>query len=490
MIKSFTREDARRVLSQRSDRCLDIPEGFTDTDGDFALLFDEDNSLYHFKSIHIPSTVSNFNGIFLTEYDPYMTEIKLFKEIAVSPENNHYCSVEGVLFSKDMKELLAVPAGKYLKVYNVPLGVERIADGAFSDNRFLEKIVLPDTIKYIGVQAFRQSENLREINLPEGLEFIGEESFMFAGDIHRLYIPDSMETMDGSNIASANAMIFPESLKTIKTGSVQTEYTGTYVAPVLLSHNNLVVEDFAETYGFNYFSDYVIDDDGIIWSPDHSVLIDFPKKWPEDTYIVPRNTRKVFRWAFNQADIKHVVFDHPIEIIGKSSGNDFSRLCSVEAYNFDKSFLIKTNPSEKMENDTTNNNVEYTFISYSTRNQAFADAMKDLLNSKGIKTWMAPGDIPVGSKYAHVINKALKECSCLLLILSNDAQNSVWVSKEVERAVNYRKPIFPVQIENIALNDEFELYISTDQVVAIQKIDENSDEIEKLLQSVRAVLKK
>ncbi|MBQ1399627.1 MAG: protein kinase [Lachnospiraceae bacterium] len=128
----------------------------------------------------------------------------------------------------------------------------------------------------------------------------------------------------------------------------------------------------------------------------------------------------------------------------------------------------------------------YVFISYSTKNQASADAMRELLKCKGIETWMAPGDIPPGSKYAQVINRAVKECACLLLMLSQDAQNSVWVAKEVERAVNYRKPVIPVRIEDVILNDEFELYISTDQVVAVQKIVQDSEDIKKLLRSVTA----
>lgn len=83
--------------------------------------------------------------------------------------------------------------------------------------------------------------------------------------------------------------------------------------------------------------------------------------------------------------------------------------------NFDKSFLIKTSPSEKVENTTKkliNNNVEYAFISYSARNHTPADAIRDLLNSKGVKAWRVPGDIPVGSKYAQGINNALKDCVC------------------------------------------------------------------------------
>ena len=123
----------------------------------------------------------------------------------------------------------------------------------------------------------------------------------------------------------------------------------------------------------------------------------------------------------------------------------------------------------------------YAFISYSTKNQAAADAIRELLKRKGIATWMAPGDIPAGSKYAQVINRAVKESSCLVLILTEDAQNSVWVAKEVERAINCRRPIIPVQLEDVILNDEFELYISNEQLVTIRKIDEDSEEVQRLL---------
>ena len=126
----------------------------------------------------------------------------------------------------------------------------------------------------------------------------------------------------------------------------------------------------------------------------------------------------------------------------------------------------------------------YAFLSYSTKNQGVADAIRDLLNKNNIATWMAPGDIPAGSKYAMVINQAIKDCSCFLLILSNDSQKSVWVAKETERAISYGKIIIPVQIEQVVLNDEFEFYISSNQITAIQKIDERSEEVKKLLADV------
>ncbi len=126
----------------------------------------------------------------------------------------------------------------------------------------------------------------------------------------------------------------------------------------------------------------------------------------------------------------------------------------------------------------------YAFISYSTINQAAADSLRDLLKKNRIDSWMAPYDIPVGSKYANVINKAIKDCSCFILLLTNDSQNSVWVSKEVERAICYKKTLFPIQLEDIVLNDEFEIYLCTDQVVAVQKIDESNDQMQKILKSI------
>lgn len=126
----------------------------------------------------------------------------------------------------------------------------------------------------------------------------------------------------------------------------------------------------------------------------------------------------------------------------------------------------------------------YAFISYSTKNQSFADATKKLFKDAGIDTWMAPYDIPPGSKYAEVINQAVKNCSCCVLLLSNDSQKSIWVGKEIERAINYKKTIIPVQIEDVELNDEFEFYISTNQIIAIRKIDKESNEIKNLLKSV------
>lgn len=126
----------------------------------------------------------------------------------------------------------------------------------------------------------------------------------------------------------------------------------------------------------------------------------------------------------------------------------------------------------------------YVFISYSTANQESADALRNLFSKHGYGTWMAPYDIPPGRKYAEVINKAIKGCDCFALLLTNQSQDSIWVAKEVERAVHYRKLLIPISLENVVLNDEFEFYISTDQIVPVKTISTDSAEIQKILQTL------
>lgn len=128
----------------------------------------------------------------------------------------------------------------------------------------------------------------------------------------------------------------------------------------------------------------------------------------------------------------------------------------------------------------------YAFISYSTKNQTSADAFKALLDRNNIPNWMAPYNIPIGKNYPEVIIQVLKDCSCLILLLSNDAMHSKYVPREVERAIGYNKPIFPIQLEHVVLNEEFEFYISRNQIVAISKIDESNSTIQQLLTNLRA----
>ena len=127
----------------------------------------------------------------------------------------------------------------------------------------------------------------------------------------------------------------------------------------------------------------------------------------------------------------------------------------------------------------------YVFISYSTKNQASADSLNSFLNESGIDTWMAPYDIPVGFQYAQVITEAIQDCDCLVLLLTAAAQVSNWIPREIERAVNYGKKILPIMLEPVELTGDFQLYISVNHSIIVDRIDPASAEMQKIVSSIR-----
>ena len=55
--------------------------------------------------------------------------------------------------------------------------VTAIAESAFKDNRNIESIIIPDSIKTIGAKAFENCTNVKKIELPKSLTFIGDNAF-------------------------------------------------------------------------------------------------------------------------------------------------------------------------------------------------------------------------------------------------------------------------------------------------------------------------
>ncbi len=165
--------------------------------------------------------------------------------------------------------------------------------------------------------------------------------------------------------------------------------------------------------------------------------------------------------------------------------------CSEKFYNSAVSYNEKTTVDEENSSDSVKANDAnsatdgYAFISYSSKNQSSADAMRKLFNKNGIDTWMAPYDIPAGSEYAEVLYDALENCSCLVLMLTNNSQNSKWVRSEVDIAVSNGKAVIPVKLEDIELNSSMKTYLAGRQIVPVHVIDEGSYEIQSLLDGVR-----
>jgi hypothetical protein len=96
------------------------------------------------------------------------------------------------------------------------------------------------------------------------------------------------------------------------------------------------------------------------------------------------------------------------------------------------------------------------FISYSSKDQDFADRLHADLQNKGVRCWFAPHDLPVGAKTWDAIDEAIKLRDKLLLILSENSIASDWVEDEVSKAFAEERDrkllvLFPVRIDNAVM---------------------------------------
>jgi uncharacterized protein YjbI with pentapeptide repeats len=74
------------------------------------------------------------------------------------------------------------------------------------------------------------------------------------------------------------------------------------------------------------------------------------------------------------------------------------------------------------------------FISYSSKDQEFADRLYADLQNKGVRCWFAPHDVQGGRKLHEQLDEAIRLHDKLLLILSQHSMNSNWVKTEIANA--------------------------------------------------------
>ncbi len=126
--------------------------------GEGMILLDDSGAFTNcpnLQYIYLPSTVS-------TIFSPFASGCSKLKFIEVNPESKYYVSIDGVLYSKNMRELVRYPSGKADESFSIPGQVDFINDKAFSRSENLKSIA-PFSINIIYNRAFEYCVNLKSI---------------------------------------------------------------------------------------------------------------------------------------------------------------------------------------------------------------------------------------------------------------------------------------------------------------------------------------
>lgn len=125
------------------------------------------------------------------------------------------------------------------------------------------------------------------------------------------------------------------------------------------------------------------------------------------------------------------------------------------------------------------------FISYASEEIELAKSVCRLLENNGVSCFIAVRDICVGHEYAEDIVNAIDNAKAMVLLLSQNSNESPHVLREVERAVSHNVPVIVYMIEQVELNKSMEYFLMTHQWITDY---ENRDE--RLLNGVLNIINK
>ena len=227
---TLTKIETSAFLSCASLSNIIIPQGVTKIGW---------QAFYECRSLHyifIPDTiecieVSAFGNAGLTHVDlpasvsdissSAFSNCQNLSWINVDSFNNNYCSLDGVLFSKDMSKLYCYPAGKSGE-YVIPSGVTSVLHSAFSGAVGLSGILIPNTVTSIDNYAFSSCSGLTEIILPDSIDNLGESVFSGCTALIRAKLSNSLTLInDGTfrNCSNLTDISFPVSITVVGTAA-------------------------------------------------------------------------------------------------------------------------------------------------------------------------------------------------------------------------------------------------------------------------------
>jgi TIR domain-containing protein len=103
--------------------------------------------------------------------------------------------------------------------------------------------------------------------------------------------------------------------------------------------------------------------------------------------------------------------------------------------------------------------MSHVFISYSHKDSDYAHKLTEALRKNGFAPWMDE-DIDYGDRWISTITQAIRDSSCVMVIMSPAAEESEWVEKEILIAQREKKRIFPLLLQG----KEFPLLINVQSV--------------------------
>ena len=302
-------DSVRTICSDSFNSCislssLEIPESVTTI---LSNAFCYCNGL---TNVNIPANVTYIgSGVF--------RECDNLSEIKVDSNNKSYKSEDGVLYDKNMTELIAYPAGKKAEKFTVPANIAEIADGMFCDCKSIKSIDVDNKNKYYSSQdgvlfnkdktilmAYPAGNPLSAYKMPDSVTEIGYCAFFDCDNLIDITFSAKLTSIESSAFAECDgfsAVNIPGNVVSI----------GRYAFNRCSKLTSIDVDSQNKYYSSK---------DEVLFNKDMSKLILYPQSKNDKTYIIPDSVKEIDLSAFRGSTyLEKVVISKNVTNIGSYS---------------------------------------------------------------------------------------------------------------------------------------------------------------------------
>lgn len=268
----FSKESGELLIYPIANKStvLNVPDGI-------STLPDIEN--HTLAEINIPASVTQIGNI----------NEKLLKNINVSPDNPHFYSINGILFSKDTNEMLCYPPKNETTELTIPDGVDKMCA---INSDYLKTLNIPSSVSEIGNISCNALEN---INVSadnqtycsiDGVLYnksIAEMlCFPLASKITDYHIPNSVAELKGyfENAKHLKNIYVPQSV---------TEF-GHYTFTI---HGDCIENIYVENGNLNYYSE-----NGILYYKSNGFVAAYPENNKTTDFHIPEGVTYAYSWYF------------------------------------------------------------------------------------------------------------------------------------------------------------------------------------------------
>ena len=275
-------------------------------------------------------------------------------QINVAPQNTKYLSEDGVLFNKEMTELILYPPQKKDTSYSVPNGVVNMIN-AFGSCPYLERISIPGTVTGLNGSSFVLCAKIKSIDVDPANPSFSSDKYGALYDKNKtvlLMIPYGLCT-ESFYLPDTTEEIYATCGGDIWWSAISACYG---VESFVVGENN---------------ANFSSDSQGVLYNKDKTGLIKYPGGRKAETYVMPATVTGV---DVGSGDVLSGKYLQRIEV---ASGNDLF-------YNDENGILFFDYDGEKVLTKIPNNTPLDFYEIPQNVNRLYLDAFSSFANLKRI----------------------------------------------------------------------------------------------------------